>query len=150
MAQELLLLLGDRSAEQRVLGFLASWQKRCASIGAVSEFVPLPMQRTDIADLLGLTLETVSRAFAKLEAKEVIRTVPNGVIFKGVQKVHPEGTAPHEPLPRTAKCARGVSASVGHAIATNPEHSRYVRLGTTPKRCSGRDDVIKPVMHRDK
>jgi Crp-like helix-turn-helix domain len=46
--------------------------------------VPLPMRRRDIADFFGLKLETVSRALAKLELKNVIRLVPNGVFLTGL------------------------------------------------------------------
>ena len=41
------------------------------------------MWREDIADLLGLTIETVSRTLSKLEKKNVIRIVPKGVILVG-------------------------------------------------------------------
>jgi CRP/FNR family transcriptional regulator len=84
-ARELLLLLGNASAEERVMRFLFSWRNRLLSIGTPSELVPLPMQRKDIAEMLGLTKETVSRIFARLEAKNVLRIVPNGVIFTTVR-----------------------------------------------------------------
>ena len=42
--------------------------------------VPLPMRRRDIADFLGLELETISRTFSKLEQRNVIRIVPHGVV----------------------------------------------------------------------
>jgi CRP/FNR family transcriptional regulator len=89
-ARELLLLLGNASAEERVMRFLVSWRNRLLSIGTPSELVPLPMQRKDIAEMLGLTKETVSRIFARLEAKSVLRTVPNGVIFTTVRSYHTE------------------------------------------------------------
>ena len=77
-ARELLLLLGNASAEERVMRFLVSWRNRLLSIATPLELVPLPMQRKDNAEMLGLTKETVSRIFARLEAKNVLRTVPNG------------------------------------------------------------------------
>ena len=81
MAQELLLLVCQASAEERVTTFLVNWRNRLASLGTPSPVLALPMRRQDIADFLGLKLETVSRTFAKLQKKKVIRVVPKGVIL---------------------------------------------------------------------
>jgi CRP/FNR family transcriptional regulator len=85
MAQDQLLLLGNGSAEEKVAVFLVSWRNRLARISVFSETVPLPMRRQDIADFLGLKLETVSRTLAKLEQKNVIRVVPKGVFLTGLE-----------------------------------------------------------------
>jgi CRP/FNR family transcriptional regulator len=81
MAQDQLLLLGNASAEEKVTMFLVSWRNRLARLSAISETVPLPMRRQDIADFLSLKLETVSRTLTRLEQKNVIRLVPNGVFL---------------------------------------------------------------------
>lgn len=86
MAQDQLLLLGNGSAEEKVAIFLVSWRNRLARISAFSETVPLPMRRQDIADFLGLKLETVSRTLAKLEQKNVLRVVPKGVFLTGLEQ----------------------------------------------------------------
>jgi CRP/FNR family transcriptional regulator, anaerobic regulatory protein len=86
MAQDQLLLLGNGSAEEKVAIFLVSWRNRLGRLSVFSETVPLPMRRQDIADFLGLKLETVSRTLAKLEQKNVIRLVPKGVFLTGLEQ----------------------------------------------------------------
>jgi CRP/FNR family nitrogen fixation transcriptional regulator len=65
-AQSHLLLL-IKSAQERVVSFLMEMAKR----GASPEF-DLPMSRQDIADYLGLTIETVSRTLTNLEDSAMI------------------------------------------------------------------------------
>jgi CRP/FNR family transcriptional regulator len=86
MAQDQLLLLGNGSAEEKVATFLVSWRNRLARLSVFSETVPLPMRRQDIADFLGLKLETVSRTLARLEQKNAIRVVPKGVFLTGLEQ----------------------------------------------------------------
>ena len=67
-SQELIVTLGQRSAEERFASFLQALSRRNQRNGEnPSEFV-LPMTRTDIGDFLGLTIETVSRTFTKLKS----------------------------------------------------------------------------------
>ncbi len=61
----MLLLKG---AQERVVGFLLEMQER----GHSESEIPLHMTRRDIADYLGLTIETVSRTLSRLEAESAI------------------------------------------------------------------------------
>ena len=80
-AQQQLLVLGNGSAEERVLFFLITWRNRQAIGDQTPDYVPLPMKREDIADFLALTLETVSRTLKRLERNNFIRIVPKGAIL---------------------------------------------------------------------
>jgi len=79
LAQDQMLLLGRRTAEEKVAAFLLNLQTRYRRIGSTSVTVPLPMSRQDIADYLGLTIETVSRTLTKLAKEKVLVVVPDGV-----------------------------------------------------------------------
>ena len=62
------ILLLIKSAEERVAGFLLEMAERASG----SNIVELPMSRQDIADYLGLTIETVSRTLSSLETAAAI------------------------------------------------------------------------------
>jgi CRP/FNR family transcriptional regulator, anaerobic regulatory protein len=82
-ARDHMLLLGRGSAEQRLAEFIISWRARIGRAGVLSNLVPLPMPRYDVADFLGLTIETVSRVLSKLEREGVVRLVPKGLRLAG-------------------------------------------------------------------
>ncbi len=66
-----MVLLGRTSARERVSNFLVEMSRRSPN---PAEF-ELPMSRQDIADYLGLTIETVSRSVSGMERKGVIELV---------------------------------------------------------------------------
>jgi CRP/FNR family transcriptional regulator len=79
LAQDHMMLLGRRTAEEKVAAFLLGLRARYARIGLTSVTLELPMGRQDIADHLGLTIETVSRMLTRLDRERAILIVPGGV-----------------------------------------------------------------------
>src|SRR3954463_3860523 len=72
-AEDHMLLLGRKTSLERVAAFLIEMDQRSAAAGILA----LPMCRRDIADYLGLTLETVSRALSRLHALGILGFVGN-------------------------------------------------------------------------
>ncbi len=66
-AQDHLMLLGRHTACERVSAFLLDFQQRTGQTT-----LELPMSRQDIADYLGLTIETVSRTLTQLQVAGLI------------------------------------------------------------------------------
>jgi CRP/FNR family transcriptional regulator, anaerobic regulatory protein len=87
LAQDHMVLLGRRTAEEKVAAFLVSLRDRRRRLGGGAVTIPLPMTRTDIADYLGLTIETVSRTLSKLARARVILVVPDGVRLLDLERV---------------------------------------------------------------
>lgn len=81
-AREWMLLLGRKYASEKIASFLLMVAERMQvsnqgqkSAGALTFM--LPLTRTEIADFLGLTIETVSRNFSDLKAKKIVGLLPN-------------------------------------------------------------------------
>jgi CRP/FNR family nitrogen fixation transcriptional regulator len=84
-AQEHKLLLGRKSAMERVVAFLLDMDRRLAVAGVLA----LPMCRRDIGDYLGLTLETVSRALSQLHAQGVLGfSGARQIVLRNRQRLH--------------------------------------------------------------
>ena len=75
-AEDHMLLLGRKTAMERVATFLLEMDGRLAVAGLMA----LPMCRRDIGDYLGLTLETVSRTLSQLRTQGVLG-------FSGVRQI---------------------------------------------------------------
>jgi CRP/FNR family transcriptional regulator len=70
--QELLLLLSDKNARERLATFLLNLAQRLGNRGlSVGEF-NLSMSRQNIANYLGLTLETISRTFSQFQKQRLL------------------------------------------------------------------------------
>lgn len=74
-AQNQMLLLGRKTAAERLATFLLDLPALDPSRGTAAGQVRLPMTRSEIADYLGLTIETVSRVLTRLKTSGVIRLI---------------------------------------------------------------------------
>lgn len=72
-AEDHMLLLGRKTSLERVAAFLIEMDRRSTAAGILA----LPMSRRDIADYLGLTLETVSRALSRLHDLGILGFIGN-------------------------------------------------------------------------
>lgn len=73
-ARERMLSLGRQSAQERVAGFILDLARRAGPPGADGLLhVSIPVSRGEMADYLGLTIETVSRQLTRLRTNDVIR-----------------------------------------------------------------------------
>jgi CRP/FNR family transcriptional regulator, nitrogen fixation regulation protein len=80
-----LLLLGRKSARERVAAFLVEMNCRLTT----PDFIALPMNRRDIADYLGLTVETVSRAISAYQRKGFLKLA--GPMQRDIIVLNPAG-----------------------------------------------------------
>jgi CRP/FNR family transcriptional regulator len=79
-AQDQMLLLGRKTAKERLCSFLLYMSQRAVRAGEKASPILLPMTRSDIADYLGLTIETVSRNLTQLRSSGLIELLPGGKI----------------------------------------------------------------------
>ncbi|WP_343565566.1 Crp/Fnr family transcriptional regulator [Kiloniella sp. b19] len=80
LAQEQMLLLGRKTAQEKVASFIKTLYERSLRRNPLATSVPLPMSRSDIGDYLGLTTETVSRTFSALKKNGVISIPDAGFV----------------------------------------------------------------------
>ena len=80
-----MLLLGRKNSRERVAAFLLEMNGRSTAAGVIA----LPMSRCDIADYLGLTLETVSRALSEFQRKGYLKLV--GPFKREIAVLDPDG-----------------------------------------------------------
>jgi CRP/FNR family transcriptional regulator, anaerobic regulatory protein len=69
---QMMMTLSKKNAEGRVATLLLSLSKRCGLRNLSRNALRLPMSRMDIGNFLGLTIETVSRTFSRLQKEGLI------------------------------------------------------------------------------
>jgi CRP/FNR family transcriptional regulator len=78
--RDLLLTLGQRDATERVAVFLLTLSQRNVRAGKNPCLLAIPMTRSDIGDLLGTTIETVSRCLTRLRQQKLIDVIRGSLI----------------------------------------------------------------------
>lgn len=100
-AQEQMLLLGRKTARERLVSFLLLMAERARRRGAPANPVSLPMTRSHIADYLGLTVETVSRAMTQLRSVGLVVLVEaHKVELRDVAALRAIAAGEEAPCPR--------------------------------------------------
>lgn len=99
---ELLFSLGRKDALQKVASFLWYISYRQRKLQQIDNPIHLPMRRADIADFMGLTIETVSRAFTALREMDAIRlSGAYDVEIVDMDRLRSLGVVTSEPSPYT-------------------------------------------------
>ncbi|HVM82802.1 MAG TPA: helix-turn-helix domain-containing protein [Candidatus Binatia bacterium] len=105
--QEHLVMLGRQTARERIAWLLLSIMRRTNS----QRQVTLPMRRMDIADYLGLTIETVSRELSELKRRGYIDFVScYEIVVKNNEMLHLFANGEidcRDPIARPAPCYTG-------------------------------------------
>ncbi len=86
--QQVISLLSKSSAEERIAALLLSISNRNSRRHLSASAFRLPMSRTDIGNYLGLTIETVSRIFSRLQQQGVIDADKKEVKILDMEGLH--------------------------------------------------------------
>ena len=81
LAQDRMGVLGKLDATERLAKFLINISEQRKRIGWQNNPLSLPMTRQDIADYLGLTIETVSREVSKLKTSNIVKVLSAKQIY---------------------------------------------------------------------
>lgn len=97
------VLMSRRSAVERVARFLADYASRLNQRGLVSDEFVLSLSRKDLANFLGLKIETVSRCFSALRDQGVLNVRRRVICINDADALH--HLACGEPAQATAQVA---------------------------------------------
>tara|TARA_B100001059_G_scaffold232922_1_gene271736 strand:+ start:152 stop:865 length:714 start_codon:yes stop_codon:yes gene_type:complete len=91
LVQDRISVLGKFDATERLSKFIVNISEQRKKIGWQNNPISLPMTRQDIADYLGLTIETVSREISKLKTSNIIKIIsPKQIFINDFEKLnHP-------------------------------------------------------------
>ncbi|HXJ17680.1 MAG TPA: fumarate/nitrate reduction transcriptional regulator Fnr [Candidatus Polarisedimenticolia bacterium] len=95
--EQLLVMLGRMSAEERFASFLLSFSRRQARQGRSETDLSLAMSRQDIGYFLGLALETISRLFSRFQEQGLIEVIGRQVRLLDIERVRSLANADDAP-----------------------------------------------------
>jgi CRP/FNR family transcriptional regulator len=104
--EALLLILGQKTAEQRMAAFLLHFSRQQHDLGLSAVDINLPMSRADIASYLALAVETVSRVLTRLQDGGLLDVQRNHVRILNLDKL---ATIAEETLDDRPRQARATS-----------------------------------------
>lgn len=90
-ARDWMLLLGRKTAREKIATFLMMVARRTATENTSSAHFDLPLTREAMSDFLGLTIETVSRQFSSLRKDGlIVLTNKRGITIPDTEKLEDE------------------------------------------------------------
>lgn len=90
--EEMLMMLGRMSAEERLASCLMSFSRRLARLGDHTVEFKLSMSRQDLGDYLGLALETVSRLLSRFQDEGLIGVHGRQIVLRNLNRLHAMAT----------------------------------------------------------
>jgi len=81
LMQDRVAIIGRLSARKRIVNFFLNISSQRKRIGWQENPIVLPMTRNEMADYLGLTVETVSREISKLKSEQIIKMIDGKQVF---------------------------------------------------------------------
>ena len=105
--EDLLLILGQKTAEQRVAAFLLHYSRKQRKLGISDVDINLSMSRADIASYLALAVETVSRVLTRLQDAGLLNVQRSRVHITDLERL--TGVA-EENMEDSAPARRGAGA----------------------------------------
>ena len=102
----LLLILGQKTADQRMAAFLLHISRQQQHLGLSPVDIHLPMSRADIASYLALAVETVSRVLTRLQEGDVLDVQRNQVRILNLDKLAALAEETMDDTPRQPQSAK--------------------------------------------
>jgi len=81
LMQDRVAVIGRLRARERIINFFLNISSQRKRIGWQDNPIVLPMTRNEMADYLGLTVETVSREISKLKSEQIIKMIDGKQVF---------------------------------------------------------------------